>query len=41
MLTQKTGLNGRMYNFSVAYDTTFARNMENTHKYRMKKHNMV
>ena len=37
----KTGLNGKVYDISVSYETTDASDIEDIHKYLMKKHNIV
>ena len=36
-----TGLNGYIYDFSVDYDATSVDDIKDTHKYLMKKNNIV
>ena len=38
---RKTALNGKVYNFSVIYETIDANDIENIHRCLMKKHNIV
>ena len=38
---KKKGFNGYIYNFSVDYDATVVDDILDTHKYLMKKNNMI
>ena len=38
---KKTGFNGYVYDFSVDYDSTYADDIKDIHKYLMKKNDIV